>query len=105
MTYRTKPGFYIDAQNERHADLAEMAVAVACDKIGEHDAAGVLIDVADTLAHLIHFCRRAGIDWHAAVEKAAEYATGDLTDGPPVRRDTDRFPIAPAIPVLRRAKS
>jgi hypothetical protein len=104
MTYRTKPGFYIDAQNERHADLAEMAVAQRRTR-RRSDAAGVFTDVADTLAHLIHFCRRAGIDWDAAVEKAAEYATGDLTDGPPVKRDTDRFPIAPAIPVLRRAKS
>jgi hypothetical protein len=92
MTYRTYPGFYIDAQNERHADLAEMAVAAASGRHARQD--GVFTDVADTLAHIIHFCRRAGIDWDAAVEKAAEYATGDLTGGPPVKRDTDRFPAA-----------
>jgi hypothetical protein len=94
MTYRTKPGFYIDAQNERHADLAEVAIAAATDQLGERGPDDVFTDVADTVAHVIHFCHRAGIDWDAVVEKAADWATGDLTDGPPAKRDTDRFPAA-----------
>lgn len=88
MTYRTRPGFYIGRPNERRADRAEAMLAVST--MGLDDAT---LDLLYALAHLMHFCRRAGIDWDAAVEQAAGYAVSDLEDGPPVKRDTDRFPV------------
>lgn len=78
--------------NEARADDAEFALKATTDRNGEDEPNGVFTDVSDLLAHVVHFCARAGIDFEAVVDHAAHAAQGDLEDGPEAARDTDRFP-------------
>jgi phosphoribosyl-ATP pyrophosphohydrolase len=95
VKYRTGTTYRHDeTQNESRADLAEKALTVATDRNGEQHPSDVATDVSDLLAHLIHFCARAGLEWDELVGKAERAAEGDLEDGPEAARDTDRFPDA-----------
>lgn len=82
-----------DRQNESRADLAETALIVATDRAAEDtNGEDVWTDVSDLLANIAHFCDRAGIDFHAAVDHAYHAYEGDSEDGPDTERDYDRFP-------------
>jgi hypothetical protein len=96
MEYRTTATYTHDErQNESRADSAEAMLAVGSDKLGEKEEerpSGVFTDVSDALAHFVHFCARAGLDFDEVVDKAVRAAQGDLEDGPEAARDTERFP-------------
>lgn len=92
--YRTDTNYQHDeTQNESRADKAEEILAEFSDKNAETDGtAGVFTDVSDVLAHFIHLCARAGLDFDEIVASAERAAQGDLEDGPEAARDDDRFP-------------
>lgn len=94
MKYRTDTPYNHDAtQNESRADKAEEILAEFSDKDGESDdgIGGVFTDISDVLAHFVHLCARAGLDFDEVVDKAGRAAEGDLEDGPEAARDKDRF--------------
>lgn len=98
MKYRTdtiSPAAYLKRGNEARADVAEAMLAVGSDRLAECEEEapnGAFTDVSDTLAHFVHFCARAGIDFDEVVAHAERAAMGDLEDGPEAARDAERFP-------------
>lgn len=73
-------------RNERRADLAEIALWP------DQDPRDAGASVCNLLANLVHFCRRAGIDWDTCVCIAPEMADLDLDDAPDVARDLNAYP-------------
>lgn len=93
MRYRTdEPYRHDETQNESRADQIEHALTVVSDKNGEEEDAGVFTDVSDLLAHVRHFCDRAGLDYGEVDAHAYRAYLGDREDGPPCVRDVVRFP-------------
>lgn len=95
MIYRTDTPYHQDErQNESRADKVEEILAKFSDHNGDSEdgTAGVFTDISDVLAHFVHFCARAGLDFDEAVDAAQRAAQGDLEDGPEAARDEDRFP-------------
>lgn len=85
--------------NEARADDVEFALKASTDKLGEREEEephGVFTDVSDLLAHVRHFCDRAGLDYGTVDDHAYRAYLGDREDGPSVARDADRFPGVPA---------
>lgn len=90
--YRTDR-VYQFGSNESRADLVESALDIVTDKQAwTTDPRGVFTDVSDLLAHVRHFCDRAGLDYGEVDEHAYRAYLGDHEDSPTVERDTDRFP-------------
>lgn len=93
MRYRTDEEYHHDErQNESRADQLEHALAIVSDCNGEDEDQGVFTDLSDLLAHVRHFCDRAGIDFGEVDSHAYRAYSGDREDGPPCIRDAVRFP-------------
>lgn len=64
--------------NEERADHAQQAVDRLADP-GERE-----VQLQDTLASLMHFADRYGLDWQEMVERSWRTYQGDIEDSPPV---------------------
>ena len=71
--------------NERRADYGEWALRAGLPDFGGHglDQEGVLTEVSDTIANLLHTCDRYEVDWIKAWTKGHFAYAGDHEDGPP----------------------
>jgi|SRR3954449_9736435 hypothetical protein len=92
MRYRRNVKYDISRQNESRADMAEQALATSTDRSGETAVEDVYLDVSDLIAHLKHFCDRAGLDWEEVYSHGEHGYEGDYGDGPYAARDYKRFP-------------
>jgi hypothetical protein len=88
----------MSSENERRADYGERALRAGSPDFGDHglDQEGVLTEVSDTIANVMHTCDRYEVDWTEALSQGHSAYAGDHEDGPPPKsRDAgDLYPAA-----------